>query len=171
MTYTPSAQNKKAAILTVLFAVAAVAMFLTAGVVTKYRFAYQITGIVSAIIGVELYLKYVMANYVYEAADDSLRVFRITGTKRECVCSLAYSESLMEIIPQSAVLQSPKAFPKTKLATNVCKNLYPERAFLYYFRFNGKNAVLKFEPDDAFVAYTNRKIADALQKNEDENDE
>ena len=171
MTYRPAAENRKAAIMAALFVFFAVTLFVLPMYVSAYRYAYQIGGIICAVIGLELYLKYVMGEYIYEAAENDLRVYRITGRKQECVCSLAYSESLTGILPKSEVDRAPQSYPKTKLAVNLCKNLFPSHAAVYYFNFNGKITVLKFEPDAAFTAYANERIARAMRHKEDEENE
>ena len=171
MTYRPQKENKKAELLTLIFAAAAVTLFVVSTQVSLYRFAYQLAGVVSAIVAVEIYLKYVFSEYTYEVTKDDIQVFRITGKKSMCICSLALSESLCPLVRGEDYEKNQKAYPKTKLATNACKNLSPTRLYYYFFDFNGKNAFLKFEPDAAFAAYTDERIREAMQKKEDEDDE
>lgn len=170
MTYRPPEENKKAKLLSLIFAAAAVTLFVVSTQVTRYPFAYQLAGVITAIIAVEIYLKYVFSEYTYEAAKDDLKVYRVTGSKSVCVCSLAFSESLCTLVPSAAYEKDKAAYPKTKLAVNACKNISPTRLTYYFFSFNGKNAFLKFEPDAMFASYADERIRAAMKHKEDEDD-
>ena len=63
------------------------------------------------------------------------------------------------------------SFPKTNFNVNLCKNFAPDSYYLYFFEFNGKKSMMKFEPDQMFADYLNDKISAAWEKAENEDDE
>lgn len=168
MTYRPK-ETSKAARLTAFIAVAlAAGLFYASAVVKNYPFAYQFAAIVLMIAGVEVLVKYVLSDHVYEAADKDLKIYRVMGKKSVCIASLAYEESLCEVVASNDYQAKKDRFPKTQIVVNACKNVFPQSYSLYFFNFNGRNAVLKFEPDALFAAYLDDKIRAALAAKEDE---
>lgn len=170
MTYRPKKSSNKAAFLAVSCAALALLAFYLSAFLPSAVF-YQIFAIVLAIVAVELYIKYIGADYVYEAGENDLNIYKITGKKSLCVCSLNYEESLTHILPMTADAEKDASLPKNKLAVNHCKNIAPAVYSVYYFNFNGKTARLKFEPDEAFTAYINQKIDAAFERARAEEEE
>lgn len=37
--------------------------------------------------------------------------------------------------------------------------MFPKNVYYYLFEFNGKNGMIKFEPDDAFLAEFKRRMS------------
>ncbi len=163
-------KDKRAQLLSLICIVAAVALYYTSSLVSAFIIVYQITALVLMIFGVEILLKYVMSNYEYEATENDLRIYKMTGRKTQCVCSLAYSESLSAVLTAREYEQSKASYPATKLAVNHCKNIFPREYAVYLFNFNGKPSLLKFEPDAAFVSYVNDRIRQSLQTEEEDHD-
>ena len=171
MTFRPASLSKKEKILAISLAVLAVVMFLISGIVKHAVIVYQLTAFAAAIVSIELYLKYVGSSYVYEAADDAFKVYKITGKKSICVSSLDYEMSLSHVVSVHEYEERKAQFPKTNFNVNLCKNLAPQNYYLYFFEFNGKKSVMKFEPDEVFADYMNEKINAAWEKAEAENEE
>ncbi len=143
---------------------------------SSFRLFYQIGALIFAIVALQIFLKYASCNYVYKADANELKIFRITGKNSVCVCSLNYEESLDTAHPASYYAEHPDKAPKTKIALNFCKTLFPVDYAVYYFNFNGKTASLKFEPDKVFLEHFNKKICEALENakskdNEEQDDE
>lgn len=167
MTYRPASNSKTAKNICFTGAITAVILFLVSGYVSRFAFVYQITALVLAVVSVEMYMKYVGSDYVYEAADKSLKVYKVTGKKSLCVCSLDYEESLSRVISSDKYLSQKEKYPKTNFNINYAKNLSPKQYSVYFFEFNGKKSMMKFEPDKIFTDYVNEKIDNAM-KNKDE---
>ena len=163
MTYRPRASSDKTKRLCVVFAFFAVVLFAVSGFVQSFVFLYQITALILAVVSVEIYMKYVGSDYVYEAADSALKIYKVTGKKSLCVCSLDYAESLTKVIDSAEYLKNKQKYPKTNFNVNYAKNLNPDTFCVYFFEFNGKKSMMKFEPDKEFVTYVNQKIETALQ--------
>lgn len=171
MTYRPKATGKKERLISFLLALCAIALFAASGFVTRFAGIYQISSIVFAVISIEMYMKYVGSDYVYEAGDKSFKIYKISGKKSICVCSLDYEMSLSCVISNSEYEANKSEYPKTDFNVNYAKNLAPEHYSVYFFKFNGKTSMLKFEPDAEFSAYINEKIVAALENADDEYDD
>ena len=162
MTYRPQSLSKRANKVCFLCAAAAVLLFAASAFVARFEFAYQLTALILAVASVEIYMKYVGSDYVYEAAEASLKVYKITGKKSICVCSLDYEGSVTRVIPAEEYSANKSAYPKVNFCVNYEKNMFPKNYYVYMFEFNGKRSLMKFEPDEAFVNYVNPKIDSAL---------
>ena len=168
MTYRPKSKSSKEKILALVTAAAAIMLFATSGFVNKFLALYQISAIILAITSIELYVKYVGSDYVYEAAENSLKIHKITGKKSICVCSLDYEMSLSLVVSSKEYLANKEKYPKTNFNVNYAKNLAPENYSVYFFMFNDKKCMAKFEPDDVFTQYVNEKINKALSQKDEE---
>ena len=166
MTYRPKSQGNKEKLLSLLFALFAVLLIITSGIINRFGGLYQISAIVFGVVSIEFYLKYVGSDYIYDAADDYFRVYKVTGKKSICVSSLDYEMSLSLVVNKSEYENDREKFPKVNFNVNLCKNLAPKEYSVYFFRFNGKNCMMKFEPDEAFARYLNNKISASLEKTE-----
>ena len=168
MTYRPKSNNSKAKILSIVTAVSAIVLFAAGGIVSVIPGVYQITAIIMAVVSLELYMKYVGSDYVYEAGETSLKIHKITGKKSICVCSLDYEMSLSEIVTSEEYLKNKDKYPKYNFNVNYAKNLAPEKYSVYFFYFKDKKCMAKLEPDEVFTQYVNEKIRAALEKADEE---
>ena len=158
MTYRPKSISKKEKLLSLITAICAVLLILASGITGRFGGIYQISAIVLGVISIEFYLKYVGSDYVYDAADDYFKVYKITGKKSICVSSLDYEMSLSQVVHVSEYNENKEKFPKTNFNVNLCKNIAPKEYYLYFFEFNGKKCMMKFEPNEVFAEYMNNKI-------------
>ena len=168
MTFRPKSNSRKELILSIIMALAAIALFTASGFVNHLIILYQISALIFAVVSIQFYLKYVASDYVYDASDDSFKVYKITGKKSICVSSLDYEMSLSVVVPSAKYLSDKQKYPKTNFNVNLCKNFAPKHYCVYFFEFNGKKSMLKFEPDEIFVNYINKKIISAWEKEADE---
>lgn len=169
MTYRPPMKNKKAIILSIAAAVCAVVLILLSGIFDSYGGLYQISAIILGVVSIELYLKFAGSDYVYEIEENSFKIYKITGKKSICVSSLDYEMSLTEVVSKENYLSQKDTYPKYNFNVNFCKNISPDEYYIYFFEFNSKKCMMKFEPDGAFVKALNEKISMAFSnKGEDE---
>ena len=89
MTFRPKASDKKAPACAVICFAAAVFSFYFSSRVSHAALLYQVAAIILAVVALEVYLKYIASDYVYEASAKELKVYKITGNKSVCVCSLS----------------------------------------------------------------------------------
>ena len=150
----------------------AILLILASGITGRFGGLYQISAIIFGVISIEFYLKYVGSDYVYDAADDYFKVYKITGKKSICVSSLDYEMSLSHVVTSEEYATRKSEFPKTNFNVNFCKNINPEKFSVYFFEFNGKKCMMKFQPDEIFTDYINNKITEGWEKaeSEDENE-
>lgn len=170
MTYKPKSKSNKEKYISLLTAAAAAILIIVSGLTNRFAGIYQLSAIIFGVISIEFYLKYVGSDYVYDAADDYFKVYKITGKKSICVSSLDYEMSLSYVVDSEAYENDKENYPKANFNVNLCKNLSPSEFYVYFFEFNGKKCMMKFEPDEVFVNYINQKISSAWNKSE-ENDE
>lgn len=168
MTFRPSSNSKKEKILSLCMALLAMLMIVISGLTDSFGGLYQITAIVFAVIAIEFYLKYVGSDYIYEAAEDSFKVYKVTGKKSICVSSLDYDMSLSYVVTGEEYQRNKGEYPVSNFNVNLCKNLAPDVYSVYFFKFNGKTSMMKFEPDAVFTEYINSKIASAFEKRDNE---
>ena len=171
MTYQPESKSGKEKALSLLFAIVAVALIIISGVTQHFGGLYQISAIIFGVVSIEFYLKYVGSNYIYEAGDDYFKVYKITGKKSICVSSLDYDMSLSHVLTKQEYAENKDKLPKTNFNVNLCKNISPYDYCVYFFEFNGKKCMMKFEPDETFRVYMNSIISKAWEQNENENDD
>ena len=163
MTYRPKNISNKEKILALVTAAAAVVLFTIGGFTEYFPGIYQITAIIMGVVSIELYMKYVGSDYVYEAGENSFKIYKITGKKSICVCSLDYEMSLSEVVTKDEYLKNKEKYPKYDFNVNYAKNLAPENYSVYFFMFKEKKCMAKFEPDEVFTQYLNEKIRHALE--------
>lgn len=171
MTFRPKSNTNKEKIIAILSAVFAIILFFISRIVPTLVVIYQISGILLAIISIEIYIKYVASDYVYEAADDAFKVYKVTGKKSICVSSLDYEMSLSHVVSNDEYEERKDEFPKSNFNVNLCKNLAPQSYYLYFFEFNGKKSMMKFEPDLIFAEFINDKISNAWDMAEEDDEE
>lgn len=162
MTYRPKSLSKKEAVFSICTALLAVILFLLSGVVNKFSGIYQITALVLAVVSIQFYIKYVVSNYVYEAAEDAFKIYKITGKKSICVSCLDYDMSLSLCIDSDVYTADKNKYPKYSFNVNFTKNFMPKKYYVYFFEFNDKVCMMKFEPDEIFANALNEKISFAL---------
>ena len=118
----------------------------------------QLGMIIAAVIAVQVYLRYILSNYTYYCDAGKLVIDKIVGKKIVPLGALDLGCSLSEAIPKSEYAKNKNAYPKVQMNLNYCKTMYAPDPYVYIFSFNGKTAMLAFEPSDEFVFALNRNI-------------
>ena len=157
MTFRPKSKSKKEKLMALAFAISAVLLFLISAV-SRFAGVLQIIAVIFAVVSIEVYMKYVGSDYIYDAADDYFKVYRVTGNKSVCVSSLDYEMSLSKVISNKEYLDNKSEYPKVSYTVNLAKNIFPKEYHVYFFEFDGKKVMMKFEPDEVFVKYINEII-------------
>lgn len=89
MTYRPERKNMSAVFLSIFCFVFSVIAFYIAHKIGLYMWVYQVAAIILAVFALQIFLKYVQSDYVYKADEHDLKIYKITGDKSVCVCSLS----------------------------------------------------------------------------------
>ena len=79
MRSSPKSNNKKEKALSLVMAVVAVVLYVLTSVVHRFVVLYQLSALILAVLSVEIYLKYVFSNYIYEATETSLDIYKVSG--------------------------------------------------------------------------------------------
>lgn len=158
MTFRPTSDNTKEKVFFAVSAILCVLLFVLSSVVSRFVGLYQISAIIMAVVSIEIFMKFVASDYVYEATDESLKIHKITGKKSICVASLDYNNSYSLVMTGDEYKKNKEKYPKITYNINYTKNINPRKFFVYIFDFNTKNVLLKFEPDDEFCDYVNQRI-------------
>lgn len=170
MTYRPKQNDKRTFVFAIATAVFAIVLFALSAFVSSFNALYQFSSLILAIISVQVYLKYVASDYIYEATENSFKVYKVTSTKSICLCSLDYEGSKSYALPKARYVANKSDYPKYNFSVNYNKNLKPENQYIYLFEFDSKISLMKFEPDEVFAEYLNQKI-DAYFKRRDSYEE
>lgn len=168
MTFRPKNNTKKEYVLSITAGICAICLFILSGVVQNFKALYQISALLVAVFGVEVYVKYIANDYIYEATKKDLKVYKVTGKKSICIACLDYEMSLSDVVHVNEFEENKGSFPTAVTIVNYCKNISPKDYYVYFFKFNGKNTMLKFEPDKIFADYTNEAINEALSNSQDD---
>ncbi len=148
-------------------AITAIILFALSGFVNKFEIVYQLSSLIIAMISVQLYIKYVGSDYVYEATDKELKIYKINGKKSICVCCLDYEGSLTNVIDSREFFENKQNYKKYNFCVNYMKNINPQNYFVYMFEFNSKITLMKFEPDEVFVTFLNSNLKKVLENKEE----
>ena len=121
MTFRPKSKSKKETFIALAFALTAIVLFWLSAV-SRFSGVYQIVAVIFAVFSIELYMKYVGSDYIYEAAEDSFKVYRVTGNKSVCVSSLDYEMSLSTVVSVKDYMNDKSEYPKASYTVNLAKN-------------------------------------------------
>ncbi len=160
MTFRPVSKNKKEKVFFIMSAILCILLFVLSSVVSRFVVLYQISAIVIAVVSIEIFMKFVASDYVYEATETCLKIYKIIGKKSICVASLDYNNSYSLVMTNDEYKETKEKYPKITYNINYAKNISPRDFCVYIFDFNGKNVLLKFEPDKVFCDFVNRRISE-----------
>lgn len=105
---------------------------------------------VSLVFGIQFLIRFGMTAYHYELQDDNFIVVKTVGRRSTIVCNLTLKTAL-GIVSGDKVSSIPQNFGHISQKYNYCQNMFSKNSYYYLFEFNGKNGMIKFEPDDAFL--------------------
>ena len=80
MTYRVPKKDKKASLTALLAAIFSVLCFAFSSFMNA-PVVYQLTGLVLAVVALQVYMKFVQSGYVYEVTENDLRIHKITGKR------------------------------------------------------------------------------------------
>lgn len=164
MTFRPAIKNRYAhGVFTVSLFLVFLNVFIQSRV-NSYKWAFQIAILIFSIVLLEVLLKYILSDYVYELRNENFMVYRINGKRSVCVASIALSSATKNILPSSDYKKEKK---NSRITLNFCKNMSIKEFYVFCFDFNGKKTALKFEPDDIFISEMNKRIKAAKEKDEE----
>ena len=131
-------------------------LFLISTLTQQYASAVRMLAIIALMAAILLNVRYSLTEYEYIVENGDFSVVKITGNRRQTVCCVALSTaiSLLEKRDYDHLPSSEKAVIKYSLNQNMIADSY-----VFLCEFNGKKAMIEFEPNDAFVTILKKEIA------------
>ena len=114
MTYRVPKKDKKASLTALLAAVFSVLCFAFSSFMNA-PVVYQLTGLVLAVVALQVYMKFVQSGYVYEVTENDLRIHKTTGNKSTTVCSMSLEESLTGVLSAAYAAKNAAKLPKNMI--------------------------------------------------------
>ena len=149
-----------------LFVSAAVTaiLFLISTLQIPYASLVQLSGFVALIISIWLNVRYSLTEFEYSVGNGDFSVTRITGNRRQVVCNVALETavSLLEKRDYDHLPSSEKAIIKYSLNQNM-----RAKSYVFLCDFNGKRAMIEFEPNNEFVAIFRDEISKYVSSEEE----
>ena len=169
MEYTPP-KEKKGKRLSVVFLVIACVGLIGASVLDiRYRVFYQLIAFLVYLFSFELLNRYYLTSFYYTVNEKDFIITKRMGKRTQTVCNLALSTLLgIEKTPKTKEEKEmfSSRFGKALLRYNYCQALQPKSSYTIVFEFNGKNAAIAFEPNEAMVLCIQNKLRSKTESEE-----
>ncbi|MBR5858548.1 MAG: hypothetical protein IKZ05_01360 [Clostridia bacterium] len=153
-------------VLLFLCALVSLALFFISSVIEAYKAFVEFCGIAAVLVSILLVVRYTLTEFEYAVCDGSFSVTKIVGNKRTVVCQVALETAidLYEKRDYDHLPSGEKAIIKYSLNQNP-----KAESYVYLCSFNGKRAMIEFEPNKQFVAILKNEIKAAKHNSEDFN--
>ena len=118
----------------------------------------QLSAFAVLILSILFNVRYSLTEFEYAVGNGDFSVIKIAGNRRQQVCCVAL-ESAIELYSKrdyDHLPSSEKGIIKYSLNQNMKADCY-----VFLCNFNGKRAMIKFEPNEAFVSIMKREISAA----------
>lgn len=147
-------------------ALVSLTLFFVSTVVPAYKSLIEFCGIAAVMISILLIVRYALTEFEYSVGEGSFAVTKIVGNKRTPVCHVALETAieLMQKRDYDHLPSSEKAIIKYSLNQNI-----KAESYVFLCDFNGKRAMIEFEPNREFVAIVQNEIKNAKRNSENTN--
>lgn len=143
-------------------------IFVASTVVPAYNALVEFCGFIALVISILLVYRYSMTEFEYSVCDGDFTITRIVGNKRTPVCCVAL-ETAIDVYEKSDYVKLPRSEKGiTKYSLN--QNMFA-KSFVYLCEFNGRRAMIEFEPNLQFVSIMKSEIKIAKERSEAEDSE
>lgn len=152
----PERSLRQTIILVVVCAVATSSFFLFSTLIEQYASLVRLCGFASLMVSILLCVRFSLTEFEYCVGGGDFSVTKIVGNRRQVICNVALETAidLMTKRDYDHLPSSEKAITKYSLNQNMRANSY-----VFLCEFNGKRAMIEFEPNEAFVAIMKNEIA------------
>lgn len=143
-------------LLVTVCAVVTAVLFLVSTLITQYSSLVQLCGYISLMVSILLCVRYSLTEFEYAVGCGDFHVIKIVGNKRQVICNVALETAvcLIEKRDYDHLPSSEKAIIKYSLNQNM-----KAKSYVFLCVFNGKRAMIEFEPNEAFVSIMKNEIA------------
>lgn len=118
-------------------------------------------------VSILLCVRYPMTEFEYSVGGGDFTIVKSIGNKRQVICNVALETAicLIEKRDYDHLPSSEKAIIKYSLNQNM-----KAKSYVFLCVFNGKRAMIEFEPNEAFVSIMKNEIALAKKNNDSESE-
>ncbi len=136
-------------------------LFLISTLINQYSGLVQLCGWIAMGVSVLLCVRYPMTEFEYTVGGGNFSIVKILGNKRQVVCNVALETAIgvIEKRDYDHLPSAEKAIIKYSLNQNI-----KAKSYVFLCVFNGKRAMVEFEPNEAFVSIMKNEIAIAREK-------
>ncbi len=131
-------------------------LFFVSTVTKDYSALFRFLGFASLMLSILFNVRYSLTEFEYMVSDGDFSVVKITGNRRQQVCCVAL-ESAIDLYTKRDYQHLPsneKGIIKYSLNQNMKADSY-----VFLCNFNGKRAMIEFEPNKAFVSILKKEIS------------
>ncbi len=140
-------------------------LFLLSTIITEnYSALVRFLGFASLMLSILFNVRYSLTEFEYAVSNGDFSVVKITGNRRQQICCVAL-ESAIDLFTKRDYQHLPsneKGIIKYSLNQNMKADSY-----VFLCEFNGKRAMIEFEPNEAFVSILKQEIS-AYKKGEEQ---
>lgn len=142
-------------LLLIISVVVTAGLFLVSTLFTGYSSIVRALGFASLMLSILFNVRYSLTEFEYAVGNGSFLITKITGNRRQEVCCVALETaiSLLEKRDYEHLPSAEKGIIKYSLNQNMKADSY-----VFLCDFNGKRAMIEFEPNEAFVSIMKREI-------------
>ncbi len=155
----PDRDAAKVRILAVGSVTVTLVAFLIATLMESYASFMNMLGLVSLMTGILLNVRFTLTEYEYGVSPECFSVVKILGSRRTEVCNIdlftavgVYKESDYEKL---------SAAEKGRIKYSLTQNICAQNVYVFLCEFNGQRTMIRFEPNEAFVAILRDYINEA----------
>ena len=138
-------------------------LFLLASLDTPVKSVINLFAFAALMVAILVNVRYSLTEFEYAVGNGDFSIVKITGNRRQQVCCVAL-ESAIGIYTKRDYDHLPSA-EKGIIKYSLNQNMKSD-SYVFLCEFNGKRVMIKFEPNEAFVAIMRREIS-ASKKNEE----
>ncbi len=131
-------------------------LFLISTLFENYSALVRFLGFASLMLSILFNVRYSLTEFEYAVSKGDFSVVKITGNRRQQVCCVAL-ESAIDLYTKRDYQHLPsneKGIIKYSLNQNMKADSY-----VFLCEFNGKRAMIEFEPNEAFVSILKQEIS------------
>ncbi len=152
----PERNATQAKIMVLAFAVVTALLFLVGSFDIPYASLLRLLGFVSLAVALNTVVRYCITEFEYVISGGSFSIVKTTGNRKQTVCNVALETAidLMEKRDYDHLPSAEKAVIKYSLNQNI-----KAKSYVFLCEFNGKRAMIEFEPNEAFVSIMKNEIA------------
>ena len=164
-------KNKKAARVSALLMIFAVAAFAFAKAAGAGAFLLQALGLLSAAVGISMLIRYVLTDYLYSLEDGHFAVRKINGKKSLLVADIPLCDITSPPLTSAQYQKRSSETGKTRVFSFITNLDSPDECYLFC-NVGGESYVLRLELTEAFRSALCEAIERArIQKEREEIDE